>query len=238
MPRKDSSHNKFNALEKLGLSENEAELYGILLKYGEVTVQELQKHSPFPRTLIYHILNQLIAVGLVTFIQKPRRTVYIAEDPQRLYDLLAEKEREFERNKNQLRETIPSLRNQYRLSHNRPGIRIFEGIERYREALEDVIHTKPECVYTYIEIQEKVKPGFKIQEQMDKERMAWQIEEKILLSDTKASRIWAKNYIQDKNTSFRFVKEPVEEFSVDLRLYDNKVVQTSYEGKEPMVLMI
>ncbi len=226
------------SLEQLGLAENEATLYMILLKYGETTVQELQKHSPFPRTLLYHILNQLILLGLVTFIQKPRRTVYIAEDPEKLYELLAEREKEFKKNKDTLQETIPQLRNQYRLSHSRPGIRLFEGIERYREALEDIIQSRPECVYSYIDGHDKNKPGIHVREQMKKERIAWGIPEKILLRETAETRSWVAQQEKEVLISYKFIPRAVNPFTIDLHLYDNKVVQTSYEGKEPIVTMI
>lgn len=238
MPLHQFKKKSLEVLEQLGLSKNEARLYTILIKYGETTVQELQKHSPFPRTLLYHILNQLIELGLVTFIQKPRRTVYIAEDPERFYDLLSDREKEFEKSKVLLKDTIPELRNQYRLSHNRPGIRLFEGIERYRDALEDIIHTKPDCVYGYQDIQEKIKPGFKIREQMDREREAWGIKENILLLENTYLKSWVKTQEKKSNTTYRFITEPIEPFAVDLRIYANKVVHTSYEGKEPIVTII
>lgn len=234
----NSKKKSIESLEQLGLGESEATLYTILIKYGETSVQELQKHSPFPRTLLYHILNRLILLGLVTFIQKPRRTVYIAEDPEKLYDLLADREKEFKKNKDLLQETIPELRNQYRLSQSRPGIRMFEGIERYREALDDIIQSRPSCVYSYIDVQEKNKPGLRVREQMNKERIAWGIEEKILLHDNAETKTWFQKQEKESSTSYKFIPNNLDPFAIDLRLYDNKVVQTSYEGTEPTVTMI
>lgn len=225
------------ALEKFGIGENESILYDIMLKTGEATVLDLQKQAPFPRTLLYYILNNLMHLGLVSFIKKPRRTVYLAEDPEKLYDIVQEREREFEKSKNSLQEIIPELRNQYHLSQNRPGVRFFEGIERYREALEDVVHTRPVCIYTYLSVSERKKSGIKIREQANKDRIGWGIQEKVLLPETPEAKAYFALHKQDEKTEFRFVPDHVSIFTVDVRLYDGKITETSYGSKEPVVTM-
>ena len=83
-------------LQELDLSENEAVLYAQMLSHPRGTVQELGTRAPFPRTMLYYVLKQLMQRGLVSAKKEKWRTVYIAEDPERLYDLLSHKEREFE----------------------------------------------------------------------------------------------------------------------------------------------
>lgn len=237
MPAKKEKSSLIRLLERLDLTENEAELYTIMLKHPHVTVQELQQLSPFPRTLLYHILNGLMARGLVNFIQKTRRTAYIAEDPQKLYDMLGDKEREFEKQKKALREAIPDLRNQYRLAHHRPGLRVFEGIEGYRASLEDIVHSRPDCVYTYMHITQKKKPGVEIRRELDKERIAWGIPERVLLFDTPEARAWLAARDSDAYTTFRLFPKKLQMFDVDLRVYAQKIAYTTFEGREPVVMM-
>ena len=225
------------ALEQVGLGENEAILYNILLKQGESTVQELQKFSPFPRTMIYYVLSNLMQRDLVSFIKKTRRTVYIAEDPEKLYDLLHEKEKEFEKNKILLQESIPELKNQFRLSQHRPGVRVFEGIEGYREALEDSIHSRAEVVYSYVHVSEKKKSGVEVREEMRLQRSAWGIHEHILLFDTPQAREFVKKNKSVKTIQCRLISQKLEAFDADVSLYHNKMMYTSYNGREPVILL-
>src|SRR3989344_7575594 len=126
-------------LQELDLSENEAVLYAQMLSHPRGTVQELGTRAPFPRTMLYYVLKQLMQRGLVAAKKEGWRAVYIAEDPERLYDLLATKEREFERERGTIRELIPRLKSKYRLAGKRPSVRLFEGVEEYKKALEDII---------------------------------------------------------------------------------------------------
>ena len=225
------------ALEQLGVGENEAILYTLLLKHGEVSVLEVQKISPFPRTMIYYILNNLMELNLVSFIKKPKRTVYLAEDPEKLYDLLRSQEQEFEKNKQLLKERIPELKNQFLLSHHRPGVRTFEGVEGYRESLEDIIESKPDCVYSYVTLSDKKKSGLDVREEMMHQRIGWGIVEEILLFDTPEAREWVRKNKKLELTKFRLTPQKLNVFDADVRLYKNKMVYTSYEGREPVILM-
>lgn len=224
--------NAIRALEQLGLGENEAKLYTILLRHGEASVLELQQASPFPRTLLYYILNNLVHLGLISFIKKPQRTVYVVEDPDRLYDLLREREDEFERNKLILKESIPEFKNQFRVSQNRPGVRIFEGVENYRSALSDIIETRPNQVFSFLSFSEKKKLGVEIREHMAKERRNWGISEKVLLFDTPQANIWIKKFEKEGKKEFRFLHPRMEFFEGEIYIYENKVLHVSAEGKE------
>src|SRR5262245_10312777 len=118
-PRKNTT---VRTLQQLDLGENEAMLYALMLERPESTVQELVTHSPFPRTMLYYVLNQLTQRGLVSAKKSAWRTVYVAEDPERLYDLLTQKEKEFERETEAVRELIPHLKSNYRLVGKRPTV--------------------------------------------------------------------------------------------------------------------
>src|SRR3989344_615612 len=129
-PKQDSTT---RTLQELDLSENEAVLYGQMLSRPRSTVQELGTRAPFPRTMLYYVLKQLMQRGLVTAKKEGWRTGYIAENPERLYDLLAQKEREFERETGAVRELIPRLKNRYQLAGKRPNVRTFEWLEEYQK---------------------------------------------------------------------------------------------------------
>ncbi len=227
------------ALRELGLSENEAVLYGLMLTHPASTVQELAVRAPFPRTMLYYVLNQLIRRDLVSAKKEKWRSVYIAEDPQRLYDLLADKEREFEREKSAIRELIPRLKNRYRLAGERPSIRTFEGVEEFAKALDDAIISLPKEIVAY-EILGKKKAALETRQEHDKRRIARKIHKRILFFENMDALSAIKNRRYDDFTQFRSIKEgSLSPFATDLTLYDGKLLYTSYyDEREPTAILI
>jgi len=235
-PKKDTTT---RTLEALYLNENEAALYTLMLNRPRSTVQELTTRAPFPRTMLYYVLKQLMQRGLVSAKKEKWRTVYVAEDPERLYDLLAQKEREFERERDTIRELIPQLKQRYRLSGERPNVRVFEGLEEYQKALEDLIITKPKEIFSYEMLAEK-KPALEVRGAHDKRRITHKIQKKVLFFESAEARQFVKSRRYDDFTQFRNIKEgSVAQFQVDLTLYGGKLLYTSYYDKyEPTAVLI
>ena len=171
-------------LQELDVSENEAVLYAQMLSHPRGTVQELGTRAPFPRTMLYYVLKQLMQRGLVSAKKENWRTVYIAEDPERLYDLLSHKEREFERETGAVRELIPRLKQRYRLAGKRPNVRTFEGIEEYQKVLEDVIVSSPKEILAY-EVLIGRKPALETREEHERRRIARKIQKRVLFFENK-----------------------------------------------------
>ncbi|MBC7836376.1 hypothetical protein H7X87_01190 [Acetobacteraceae bacterium] len=235
-PKKDTT---IRTLQELELGENEAILYTQMLSHPRSTVQELVTHAPFPRTMLYYVLKQLMQRGLVSAKKEGWRTVYIAEDPEHLYDLLAQKEREFQRETGAVRELIPELKNQYRLAGKRPTVRTFEGIAEYQKALEDIIVSKPKEILTY-EILSGKKPALEVRETHERRRIARKIQKNVLFFEQGNALQALKNYPYNDFTQFRSINESSSEvFDVDLALYEGKLLYTSYyDEHEPTAILV
>lgn len=226
-------------LEDLDLSENEAVLYAQMLSHPRNTAQELGTRAPFPRTMLYYVLKQLMQRGLVSAKKEGWRTVYIAEDPERLYDLLASKEREFERETSTVRELIPRLKNRYRLAGKRPTVRTFEGIEEYQKALEDIIVSSPKEIFSF-EVLVAKKPALEVRAAHEKRRITRKIQKKVLFFERGEALQLLKSRRYDDFTQFRSIKEgSIVPFSVDLSLYDGKLLYSSYyDEHEPTAVLV
>lgn len=226
-------------LQELDLSANEAVLYNLMLGRPRNTVQELGTRAPFPRTMLYHVLNQLIRRGLVSTKKDSWRTTYVAENPERLYDLLAKKENEFERDTDAVRELIPRLKHRYRLAGERPNVRVFDGAGEYQKALEDIIISKPAEIYVY-EVLATKKPALEARETHERRRITRKIQKKVLFFDGGEALRFLKNRRYDDFTRFRSIKKgSIAPFSTDLTLYDGKLLYTSYyDQHEPTAVMI
>ena len=226
-------------LQELGLSENEATLYAQMLSHPRSTVQELAMRAPFPRTMHYYVLKQLMRRGLVSAKRDGWRTEYIAEDPERLYDLLAHKEREFEQETGALRDLIPRLKQRYRLAGKRPTVRTFEGLGEFEKALQDSIVSKPKEILAY-EVLGAKKPAIQTRDAHERRRIARKIQKKTLFFDSVDAVRFLKRRPYDDFTQFRRIKEgSIAPFETDLRLYEGKLLYTSYYHEhEPTAVLV
>jgi sugar-specific transcriptional regulator TrmB len=136
-------------LQDMGLSEGEAILYMLMLEYPKSTVQELTIKSPFPRTMLYYLLKKLEEKGLISSKKEKWKTLYLVGDPEKLYELLKNKETEFEKQKQSIKELIPHLRQSFHLKNKRPSIKVFEGLEAYEKILEDSLLKGIKEVFVY-----------------------------------------------------------------------------------------
>ncbi len=200
------------ALETLGLTENEAVLYHTMIKHPQATVRDLQSITPFPRTQLYHILDGLKSHGLVTGTKKRARTRYIAEDPEQLQTLLKKREELFQTNANTIKGLIPKLKNQYRSSQVGGYFQTFVGVENYREAYEDILHTRPNNVYTFAHTGEIPLSGVDIRADIRKKMKEIGIEEKI--------------------------SKKMDMKDMELHLYAGKILYTSMNDAEPVATLI
>lgn len=226
-------------LEHLGLSENEATLYLVMLLHPKSTVQELQQKSPFPRTMLYYVLKQLIEKNLVTVVKhRSKKSIYIVEDPKRLHHVLEQREKDFVSQKQDIRALIPELQRTYRLSSQRPGTTLFEGLDQYKTALADVFTTSADIMYMYVPKSGREKPGLEIRKQFHEKRVKKDIVLHLLVGDVNTGKTLRKLYKHDRLFHIRLVPEHVDLEDVDIRLYTDKILYTRYNDREPICLLI
>jgi len=96
-------------LRKAGLTEGEARTYLALLKIGSSSTGPIIDETKISRSIIYQILDNLIDKGLVSYITKEKTKYFQASEPSRLKDFLDEKEREFNKNRDEVENLIPKL---------------------------------------------------------------------------------------------------------------------------------
>jgi predicted DNA-binding transcriptional regulator len=131
---------KESILEKLGLSPNESKVYLSLIKMGESGVSEISKHSGIHRRNVYDTVRRLLNKGLVFEIITAKESLYSAVDPQKLRELLAEKQ-------NQLELALPELSAIYNQHNSDYGTFVFEGHQGMKNIWRLIIDSKAK-VYT------------------------------------------------------------------------------------------
>ena len=185
--------------------------------------------------MLYYVLNKLIEQGLVSSAKSAAKTTYAAESPDRLYDLLAKREEEFAAQAKTLRELVPTLKQKHRLAGKRPDVRIFEGMDAYKKALEEILISKPVEILAFGDPDLRQVPGLEARETFEGCRRAKKILKKVILPASPKTRKMLSVRPYDDFTQFRFTDDDP---AVDLLLFDGKLLYTTYADREPMAILI
>lgn len=208
-------------LTELGLAENEAKLYDTLLKTTDATIPSLLKTTPFSRTLLYYLLGNLEGYGLITSEKKGSKTHYNAEPPEKLADMIQDREKEFAKQKDLLKNVMGDLYSAYRLAHNKPGVKFFEGDSGIREVTLDSLNAT-ETIYTFADAEAIEKYGKTINQEYVQARLKKGIAKKIIALDTAFSREHYKNSISPL-TEVRLIKANIAPFKTGMQVYNSTV---------------
>lgn len=126
-------------LKKLGLSDKEAAVYLAALALGSTTVQQISRKARVARATTYLVLESLGRMGLVAHFIEAGKTMYVAEHPRQLDDLLRRRGDEITNQRGRLEQLLPKLEAVVRLQDDRPVVRYYEGIEGLRAMQSELV---------------------------------------------------------------------------------------------------
>jgi sugar-specific transcriptional regulator TrmB len=212
--------NTAKVLSELGLGQNEAVLYETLLQKKDATIPMLKQNTPFSRTMIYYVLNNLERLNLVEITKIGKKTVYNASAPEKLHDFIKNREHSFVNKKKLLGDIIGELTGVYRLSHNKPGVRFFEGAD-VSELIYDSLKAE-KVIYTYSD-PEGVEKFLKVEnDQYIKKRIEKRIVKKIIALDTP----FAREHYRGSASAFtevRLIPPSLNPFKSAVQIYNSTV---------------
>src|SRR3989344_3595036 len=79
-------------LKEAGLTENESKVYLALIDLGPSLAGEVSRNTGLHRRTIYDVTEMLIKKGLIGYIVQNNRKLFQASNPERLLQLIKEKE--------------------------------------------------------------------------------------------------------------------------------------------------
>jgi len=122
-------------LQNTGLSLNEAKVYEALLHLGETNTNKISVKAKVHRRNVYDSLNKLIEKGLVseTFIKGER--FFKAIDPQRLKEIIKEKEEALDK-------FLPEMKKLYKELEPESEAYFFRGVEGFKNYLQLILQEK------------------------------------------------------------------------------------------------
>lgn len=128
-------------LMKIGLSENEAEVYLALLKLGPLSAYEIAQRTGIYRPHVYDKLETLMGKGLVSYVQQGKKKVFSASPPSKIMDYLKEQEAELGKDIELLASSMPRLDSLHRTPREDTTVQVLTGIEGLKFRLNDTWQT-------------------------------------------------------------------------------------------------
>lgn len=119
-------------LKEFGLTDKEIKVYLACLKLGTALVQDIAKEAKTYRTYTYEILKSLKEKGLVSYIIKSGKQYFEVAKPEKLLNILKEKEQKIQK-------LMPQLEAVYKSVVEKPKIEVYEGKEGIKTIIDDLI---------------------------------------------------------------------------------------------------
>ncbi|MGH7158265.1 MAG: TrmB family transcriptional regulator [Candidatus Saccharimonadales bacterium] len=128
-------------LSGLGISRTEALTYHALLQLDSVSIRKIATRSGINRGTTYEALKRLLTLGLVSGKKRSSREYYIAESPEKIFDIIREKRRDLLDADTLAKKVVPDLTARQAGSGGQPLVRYYEGDEGVATILRDVLQT-------------------------------------------------------------------------------------------------
>ncbi len=141
-----------SALEELGLSHAEAQVYVALLTQGPSTTGTLINHTKMQSSTVYHTLGTLLEKGIVSYILRGKVKYFQAEKPEIFLTFWEDKKRKFD-------EILPQLKQKEKKGIEARSAKMYEGMKGLHAAYDDVLQTlKKGELYYFVQLpKEKFK---------------------------------------------------------------------------------
>lgn len=127
-------------LEELGLSPNEARIYESLLERGESSISTISVTAKIHRRNAYDAMQRLINKGLCFQIFSTGENKYNAVDPDKLSEILAEKQQ-------RLNDILPALKKKFGTRFATEEAYIYKGLEGQKNIWRDVLRVGKESYF-------------------------------------------------------------------------------------------
>ncbi len=122
-------------LQELGLTESESKVYLALLELGPSLAGSISRKTGIHRRNIYDITERLIKKGLIGYIVKNNRRLFEAANPERLKEIIDEKQK-------LLDENLQDLNFLYQKTKEKQETNFYKGIEGLKTVFQDQLEIK------------------------------------------------------------------------------------------------
>lgn len=212
-------------IEQIGLTASEAKIYLILLEKGAIRAGEISRHTGIHRRSVYDAIERLVEKGLVSYIKTNNRRYYKAADPERLLEILKEKE-------DNIKQIMPELELLKKFSEEKKETVFFRGKQAIKTVFDDQIKGAKEVLILgdAVNVNEIVKYYFP---HFDKQRIKKNIKVRMIFDESARKEKYLKKI---PLAELRFIKKG-SKAPVSTNIYADKVSIIVWE-KNPKAILI
>src|SRR3989344_39724 len=223
-------------LTQAGLNPEQAAVYEVLLKNGPSPARRVAQNSPDKRSLVYKILDELIAQGLATKKDEIGRvSVFEPAHPVKLKEFAEKKAEEARQAQTALDGILGQMASDFNLFSGKPGVQFYEGIEGVNKITADSLTAK-DVIYSYVDNEAVNKYVPKINEEYVKKRERLGIMKKMITVDGEYIRRKVKTY-NPAVSEVRVIPNTFPFVSV-MQIYGNKVSYLTLDEKKMIGIII
>jgi len=216
-------------LKHAGMNIKEAKIYLFLIKIGEAKISQIAKETKINRSLLYSILEKLQINGVVSYIIKNNVRYYRPIEPEKILEILKEKEKAFE-------SVLPDLISLRKELFQKPVVEILEGKEGIKTILNEILRLNqkwfafnipgkgPETLGDYVYL-------------FEKERQKKKINLNVICISTKEGIKRGKEFSKMKYTFVRYAPEKYDSPASNY-IYGDRVVIIFWNKNNPLTIRI
>jgi len=221
-------------LSEIGLSDKEAKMYIVLLRFGMQSTSFLAGKANLNRGTAFVILHSLLKKGLVMKSVNSKIQFFKALPPEHLVSYLEHKEQELQLKREKIIESLDQFKTLQNPSTPKPVMEFFEGREGARAVLEDTLASKDKTLKAFLSIKdvaEFVGPEYFDRYTTKRVQKGYTLNVIRTLAKDKealAKDKYAKRYMTSnkEKREVRYVSENLG-FPVTIYIYDNKLAVIS-----------
>ncbi|PIZ73268.1 hypothetical protein COY07_02165 [Candidatus Peregrinibacteria bacterium CG_4_10_14_0_2_um_filter_43_11] len=224
-------------LSKLGLDPKEIEVYKKLLETGPNRASIVAYQIGLPRTTVQNILLRLEQEKIVTKAIHKNVYIFSSVHPDNLMQIVEMKKRQamsqYDKLAADLKKVAPELVSMMKSNKSIPNVRFYQGKEAVRQVLFDTLTSKTE-LKDFANIDAMFKHVQDINDEYVTEREKTSITKRSLLLDTPFARSVYESgtYSTKSHKGYKWIKESLYPFAVEMNIYDGKVSYLTYVENE------
>ncbi|PIQ73797.1 hypothetical protein COV58_00570 [Candidatus Roizmanbacteria bacterium CG11_big_fil_rev_8_21_14_0_20_36_8] len=221
-------------LKALGLADEEINIYLTALEEGSVTILQIARMTKIPRSTVYLYVDSLIKKRLLKGTVMGKKKLYIPASPKELVKLAEEKKKLLDETVSSLQENLSQLQTVYDISHKKPKIRYYEGVEEVKKIYEDSLSV--EKIYVHC-MSQKAIPLMKgyIEEYMVR-MIRRMIHTKEIVSDSTEDKKYQEEYSTSRNQIICIPSKFIT--NTDYFIYGDNVAFITYKDSIPVGVVI
>ena len=214
-------------LRKLGLTENETNVYLALLELGSTNAGEVIKKTKLHRNIVYDNLDKLIEKGLVSFVTIKNIKHFEISSSKGFREFVEKEKEEILQKEKIVGKILPQIEKLRNSSKRKQEATIFKGKKGLKNILEEIIKTKTEVLVfgTGWGMRESMKSYY---EQWHLKLRKNKVKGRILLPENKKGlflKPFIAKYLPEKNI-----------IPSTIAIYEDRVLNVTW-GEEPIAVL-